>query len=282
VEVYRFVCRVGCELLIIWLVWQYLAVVEVPLRQLLAQVGKRQKRQMHPQSPKDCPACRAQHKRCEVHVVPAGGKLGVEAWGAHKGRRGRRKVVATDGHACSNAGCAYYNITDGQVHALVGNGKHYGADTIQYLKCQACGTKVSTRWNTPMYDLKTPARRVEEVMTATSEGLDVAAAHRVFQHDERTIQRWLSRTAYHAQRLHNHFFRNLVCQHLQLDELVTKLRGAQERVFVWVALDAQTKLIPVIHIGGRKREDAQCFVHELWQRLAPCAPRMACGSTFTP
>jgi transposase-like protein len=98
--------------------------------------------------------------------------------------------METDGHACNNPACRYFNVTDGQVHALVGNGKRQGVDSVQYFKCQACGTKVSARWNTPMYDLKTSAQRVAEVMTATSEGMDVSAAQRVFQHDERTIRRW--------------------------------------------------------------------------------------------
>jgi transposase-like protein len=95
--------------------------------------------------------------------------------------------VVTDGHSCNNPACQYYQITDSHLHALVGYGKHYGADVTQYFKCQACGTKVTARWNTPMYDLKTPARRVQEVLTATSEGVDIAAASRIFQHDERTI-----------------------------------------------------------------------------------------------
>jgi IS1 family transposase len=122
-----------------------------------------------------------------------------------------------------------------------------------------------------MYDVKTPVRRVDEVVTATSEGVDVATASRIFKHDERTIQHWLTRTATHAQRLHHHFFHDLMCAHLQLDELVTKLRGLKDHVYVWVALDAQTKIIPVIHIGRRKH-DAMVFVHEVWQRLAPGAP----------
>ena len=82
----------------------------------------------------------------------------------------------------------------------------------------------------------------------------------------------LARVAEHSKRAHARFFQHWVCQHLQLDELVTKLRGVQDRLWVWVALDAHTKIIPVIHIGQRKREDAQRFVHERWQRLAPGAP----------
>jgi IS1 family transposase len=123
-----------------------------------------------------------------------------------------------------------------------------------------------------MYDLKISASEVARVMTATSEGVDVAAASRIFAHDERTIRRWLLRTAAHAERLHGRVVRNLVCRHMQLDELVTKLRGVKERVFVWVALDAHTKLILAMRCGGRTRVDAQLFVHEVWSRLAPGTP----------
>ena len=259
--------RICFELILAWLLWQQLLAWEQGDGSTLFKVQRPQKRQRHPHSPRECPACQEAHGQGAIAEPRP-----VEPWSKRKSQRGRPKTVETDGYGCPNEDCPYYNITDGQVHALVGYGKHYGADTIQYLKCQACQTKVTTRWNTPMYDLKTPARRVAEVMTASSEGVDVAAASRIFDHDERTIQRWLGRTAEHSQRLHHHFFRDLVCQHLQLDELVTRLRGVKERVFVWVALDAPTKIMPVIHIGTRKREDAQRFVHELWQRLAPGAP----------
>jgi IS1 family transposase len=259
--------RLCYELLLIWLVWVYWSGWRDKDGLLQKMRRERQTRQRHPQSPRDCPVCRVAHRVCVCHEQPV-----IEAWSRQKSKRGRPKVIATEGYCCPNPGCCYYGITDAYLHALVGDGRHYGADTIQYLRCQACQTKVSTRWNTPMYNLKTPVQRVDEVMTATSEGVDVAAASRIFKHDERTIARWLARTGSHAQRLHNHFFHDLVCAHLQLDELVTKLRGLKEHLYVWIALDAQTKLIPVIHVGQRKHDDAMVFVHEMWQRLAPGAP----------
>jgi IS1 family transposase len=259
--------RFSYELLLVGLLWAHWISRGGDDRLGVKALGSGQPRQRHPQSPRDCPVCSA---------TPGTGagqaQRVVEPWATQKSKRGRPKTVETEGHCCPNPGCVYYGITDARLHALVGDGQHYGADTIQYLRCQACHTKVSVRRNTPMYDLKTPVRRVDEVVTATSEGVDVAAASRIFKHDERTIQRWLARMATHSQRLHNHFFHDLVCQHLQLDELITKLRGLKEHVFVWVALEAQTKIIPVIHIGQRQREDAMRFVHEVWQRLAPGAP----------
>ncbi len=267
-ELPQILLRLSYELLLVWLLWT--AWIGWDGREELhARTHQQgQPRQRHPQSPRDCPVCRTAHGVCETHEQRV-----VEPWAKRKSKRGRPKVVETDGYGCPNPHCPYFKITEAQVHALVGDVLHYGADTIQYLRCQACRTKFSVRLGTPMYDLKTPARRVDEVMTATSEGVDVSAASRIFKHDERTIQRWLARTAAQSQRLHDYFFHDLVCQHLQLDELVTKVRGLKEHIFVRVALDAQTKVIPVIRIGRRQHDDAMLFVHEVWQCLAPGAPR---------
>src|SRR5450432_1441789 len=136
-----------------------------------ALVTAPQKRIRHPQSPCDCPACSAKHKQLECTKDREN-----PAWPAQHSGRGRPKQVRTDGHSCNNPACLYYQVTESRVHALVGYGTHRGRDSIQYFKCQACGTKVTARWNTPMYDLKTSASEVARVMTATSEGVDVAAA----------------------------------------------------------------------------------------------------------
>ena len=181
--------------------------------------------------------------------------------------------MESDGYACMNPACPYYRVTEGCVHALVSHGQRGKQEAIQRWRCAACGQTATARLNTALYRLKTPSWRVAEVSTALAEGVDIAAASRIFGHHERTIGRWLERAGQHAQRLHEHFFVHLVCDHLQLDELVTKVRGVSERVWVWVAIEAQTKIVPVIHIGRRKHDDAQRFVHEIWQRLAEgCLP----------
>jgi IS1 family transposase len=66
---------------------------------------------------------------------------------------------------------------------------------------------------------------------------------------------------------------DLQCGHLQLDELVTRVRTFVHRVWVWVAVDASTKLITMVHLGRRKCDDAMLFVHGLMARLAAgCMP----------
>ena len=247
-----------------WLVWTHLASQGVSQAENPAQ---RRGRQLKPHSPRDCPLC------CAANGQSVERQKTIAPWSRHKSSRGRPKVVESDGYACMNPACPYYRITDGDVHALVSHGQHGKRERIQRWRCEACGQTATERLNTALYRLKTPSWRVAEVSTALAEGVDISAASRIFGHHERTIARWLERSGQHAQRLHEHFFVHLVCEHLQLDELVANVRGLSERVWIWVAIDARTKMVPVIHIGRRKHDDAQRFVHQIWQRLANgCLP----------
>jgi IS1 family transposase len=61
--------------------------------------------------------------------------------------------------------------------------------------------------------------------------------------------------------------------HVQLDELWTNVKHSQQDMWLWVASDAQTKIVPVLQIGGRTQEMAYGVVHELKSRLkVGCVP----------
>jgi hypothetical protein len=83
------------------------------------------------------------------------------------------------------------------------------------------------------------------VLAALAEGLDVSAASRVFGYPQATITTWLTRAGSHAQKLHKHSFSNLQLPHVQLDELRTRLRCAQQILWLWQAIDSRTKILPV-------------------------------------
>jgi IS1 family transposase len=156
---------------------------------------------------------------------------------------------------------------------LVGDGTHGKTERIQTFRCQACQTTFSARRNTPLYRLKTASHRVAEVLAALAEGLDVAAAVRVFGHRPATITRWLTRAGEHSATLHERWFRNLQLPHVQLDEIRTRLRGRAHTIWLWLAIDPLTKIIPVLHLGARTQAAAHATVHALHQRLAPgCIP----------
>jgi transposase-like protein len=189
-----------------------------------------------------------------------------------KSRRGAPKRVNTEGFACPNHQCPYSGITDAHIHALVGDGKHGHAERIQTFRCQACRTTFSARRHTPLYRLKTPSRQVAMVLTARASGLDPSAAERVFGYRQATITTWLSRAGEHAQTLHERFFRTLQLPYLQLDELRTRLRSAKQVLWLWLAIDPLTKIIPALHLGPRTQNVAHLLIHSLRQLLAAFLP----------
>jgi hypothetical protein len=112
-----------------------------------------------------------------------------------------------------------------------------------------------------------------EVLSALAEGLDAAAAVRVFGHGEGTIARWQTRAGRHADRLHDHLFRRLHLPHIHLDEICTRLFGRCDGLWVRVALDPLTKIVPATHLGPRTQASAHALIHALAARLRPgCVP----------
>src|SRR5215471_8161341 len=225
---------------------------------------------LKPRCPDDCPACRlASSASSAAGPVPAQ----VRPWSEVKSRRGAPKRIDTEGFACPNPQCQYFGNTDALFHALVGDGTHGRAEAIQTFRCQACRTTFSARHDTLLYRLKTPSHQVAMVLAALAEGLDPSAASRVFGSRQATVTRWLTRAGKHAQTLHERTFFHLDLPHLQLDELRTRLRCATQVLWLWLAIDPRTKILPVLHLGPRTQHMAHLLIHSLRQVLAPrCIP----------
>ena len=223
----------------------------------------KRKRHLHPRTPEDCPFCQAYEPACPMRSSP------VRPWREVKSRAGRPKTYDSEGYWCDNPACEYYGITEAGIHALVSDGWRGKAERIRRWRCAACGNRFSARRHTPLYRLKTPSRRVAEVLTAMAEGVDTAAGSRIFNHHPKTITHWVQRGGQHGQRLHEHFFRQIRSGHFQVDELVTKVRHHPERVWIWTGIDAETKVLLALHLGRRTREDGHALVHEVKQRLTP-------------
>ena len=245
----------------------------LPLQPLHSQAARRRPlvhRLLKPRTPLDCPACRLP---CTHSSVAGSAPVPVRPWREMKSRRGAPKRIHTEGFACPNPQCPYFGITEAHIHALVGDGKHGRAEQIQTFRCQACRTTFTSRRNTPLYHLKTPSQRVAMVLAALAEGLDASAAERIFGYRQATITTWLSRAGEHARTFHERSFRALWLPHLQLDELRTRLRSSKHVLWLWLAIDPTTKILPVLQLGPRTQYMAHLVLHSLRQILAPgCIP----------
>ena len=57
------------------------------------------------------------------------------------------------------------------------------------------------------------------------------------------------------------------------DEIRTRLRRSTQVLWLWLAIDPCTKLMPVLHLGPRTQNMAHRVIHSLRQILAPgCLP----------
>jgi len=261
---------VGFLLLSLAVLWQQ---GWLPLRPSRSRGGLRPSRAhrlLKPRTPLDCSACRhlGEHSTA-VDPPPAP----VRPWCELKSRRGAPKRVNTEGFACPNQQCPYFGITDAQIHALVGDGTHGQKECIQTFRCQACHSTFTARRHTPLYQLKTPSHQIALVLSALAEGLDASAAERVFGFRQATITHWVARAGLHAESLHERRFRSLLILHVQLDELRTRLRCATSVLWLWLAIDPQTKVLPVLQLGPRTQHMAHQLIHALRELLAPgCLP----------
>lgn len=91
-------------------------------------------------------------------------QTGVTPWSSQKSPRGAKKRLNTQGWACLNEACPYFGIRDAALHALVSDGKRGKDRDIQYLKCQCCQKRFSSRKGSGLYYLKTSVDRVEMVL----------------------------------------------------------------------------------------------------------------------
>jgi IS1 family transposase len=223
-------------------------------------------RLLKPKTGADCPICQGEQG---AHIDEGSAAVLPRPWREGRSARGRKKASETRGYACDNRACVYYGVTDPAIHALVADGHHGKYERIQDLKCQACGCKFTVRRHTVLYRLKTPSAHVAEALTFLAEGVDVSVLERVWQIGEGTLRSWLTRAGLHAAKLHEQVFRALQFQHIQLDELWANVRQESQEVWVWVAMEATTKIVPVMQLGPRTLEMAYAVVHELGERIQP-------------
>ena len=229
---------------------------------------ERRARQWRPKTPHDCPHCCA-GLQLEVARI----NHDVRPWSSQKGKGGPKKQFDTRGFACLNQTCPYFGITDPAIHALVKDTDRGKDKDIPQLKCQCCRKRFSSRKGTPLYHLKKKTKDVEMVMFFMAEGVDISVMVRYTGYAESTIARWLTKAGEHSPHLHDILFRGWVIPLVQMDELYAKVRGIKQGRGLWVVIDPVSKVLPSIHVGGRKADDGHALIHDFAQRLDPeCVP----------
>ena len=120
-----------------------------------------------------------------------------------------------------------------------------------------------------------------QILAALVEGNSIRSVCRMLGREKRTVTRLLVEVGTACYRFQDRALRNLKCRRIECDEIwsfigckqknVTK-QMAEERVtgdaWVWVAIDADTKLVPCWLVGTRDAGCATEFIADLERRLA--------------
>lgn len=122
------------------------------------------------------------------------------------------------------------------------------------------------------------ARRTQ-IVSCLVEGNSIRSTERMTETHRDTIMRLMVDVGEGCERLMNDTMRNLTCQRLQVDEIWTYVQKKQRQVvpgddrsrvgdqWTFVAIDADSKIVPVYRIGKRDLTTAQAFMGDLASRL---------------
>jgi hypothetical protein len=134
-------------------------------------------------------------------------------------------------------------------------------------------------YNSYIMNRLTIEKRVQ-VISALVEGNSLRSVVRMTGVALNTIQKLLADLGKACREHQDKTMRNLTCKHIQCDEIwqfcyaKDKNVPAEKRgtfgygdVWTWVALDADTKLVPSFTIGGRGAQTAKRFMDDLASRL---------------
>lgn len=120
-----------------------------------------------------------------------------------------------------------------------------------------------------------------KVINCLIEGCSLRSTVRLTGVSKKTVSRILVETGEACAAYHDKIMRNLTCKVLQVDEVWSFTYCKQANIpdhlqgqdgtgdtWTWIAIDADTKLIPSWYVGKRDYPDAAAFVNDLAGRLA--------------
>jgi IS1 family transposase len=128
---------------------------------------------------------------------------------------------------------------------------------------------------------KLPTEKHIQILTLLVEGMSLRAAARATDTAFNTVAKFFVAAGRACDEYQNKHLRELKCKRLQLDEIWSFVYAKQKNVpfaknappdagdvWTWVAIDAQTKLVPSWRVGDRSSQTAIAFTDDLASRLA--------------
>lgn len=120
-----------------------------------------------------------------------------------------------------------------------------------------------------------------QVLSCILEGCSIRATVRMTGVSKKAVMRLMVEAGNVAWKFQDALFRNLNCRRLQVDELwgfiyckqktvtseIANRNAAAGDIWLWTAIDADSKLVPCWALGGRNAYTANAFIYDLASRM---------------
>lgn len=165
-------------------------------------------------------------------------------------------------------------------HTICVKAGSFGKRHIQRWKCTSCKNRFSEPHAKLTRDSFTSTpEAAERALHCLLEGCSIRSTERLTGLNRNTIMRLLLVAGELSAKLMDARMRDLNSRYLQVDEIWTYIGKKRRNVrsgdspelgdqWIYVAIDAETKLIPSFRVGKRVRPDTWAFIWDLQQRLA--------------
>src|SRR5437016_2355121 len=156
---------------------------------------------------------------------------------------------------------------------------YFGKRRIQRWRCNSCkSTFCEPHTKLTRATMISQPELAERAIQCLLEGCSIRSTERLTGLNRNTIMILLLAGGKHCERLMQERMRNLSCKRIQVDEIWTFVQKKDRRVrkgessefgdqWVFVAMDADTKLIPTFRIGKRAMPVTTAFCWDLYNRL---------------
>lgn len=156
-------------------------------------------------------------------------------------------------------------------------GKHRNG--LQRFRCPSCGKTYTEEQEKPLGGMTIPMGKAVLAIQLLIEGSSIRSTERITGLHRDTIMRLLVVAGEKCRKLMERKMKNLDIRHIQIDELWAYVQKKQKRVkqgdpdefgdqYAFVALDPETKLVPVFRVGKRDGWTATRLLLDLSDRLA--------------
>jgi transposase-like protein/IS1 family transposase len=163
-------------------------------------------------------------------------------------------------------------------HKVVKRFGFYGKRRVQRYRCHVCGATFSHSQAKPLGDHRIDMSKAVEVLKLMMEGVSIRAIDRLTGVSKSTILALLQTAGEQCRRVFDERIRDVRAHVVQADELWTFVHTKEDRMnhgdpaewgdaYIWMAIEAKTKLVISYHVGKRGAVDAMDFVKDLSDRV---------------